>query len=543
MSDFMKNMVYDLIIIGGGINGAGIARDAAERGLSVYLAEKNDFGFGTTFRSTKLIHGGLRYLEHYEIGLVRESLRERETLLRHAPHLVRPIQFVIPIYDDHKYGYGKVKLGLLAYDVLSYDKSLENHKSYSTEEMLAFEPNIRARNLNGGFTYFDCQITYPERLCLENILLAKAAGAVIQNYTKVTELLMEADKVCGVKTRDALTGKQSEIRGRVTVNAGGPWVDSILQVRNPYAPKKIGGTKGSHILLPRFRHGPKRALYLPAHQDGRPFFIIPWRDYYWVGTTDIRYDGDLDSVRATADEIDYLLREVNFVVPDAHLTSNDVIYSLAGIRPLPVTDSDTEEAEITRSHIIFDHEDEGLENLFSIIGGKLTTYRRLAEETVDLVYEKLREPAPESQTAEKPSWGGGIADIQKHISDNARRLSQKYKLDDAQIAYLISIYGSQYQRVLNLTDEYPELRERICKNNPDIKAQIVFSIENELPRTLADIYLRRTGIGTSACRGLDCAEAGGAVMGKYWAWKRRRIREEVGDYQRRVELLYGEIAG
>ncbi len=535
----MRHTIYDLIIIGGGINGAGIARDAAERGLSVYLAEKNDFAFGTTFRSTKLIHGGLRYLEHYEIGLVRESLREREILLRQAPHLVHPIQFVIPIYEDNKYGYGKVKLGLLAYDILSYDKTLENHQSYSTEELLTFEPNIRARNLEGGFTYFDCQLTYPERLCLENILLAKAAGAVVQNYTKVIDLLIEDDQIRGVKVRDALTGKESEIHGRVVVNATGAWVDSLLQLRNPYTPKKIGGTKGSHILLPKFRHGPRHALYLPAHQDGRPFFIIPWRDYYWVGTTDIRYEGDLESVRATAEEIEYLLAEVNFVVPDAHLTAKDVIYSLAGIRPLPVTDSDTEEAEITRRHIIFDHEDEGIENLFSIIGGKLTTFRSLAQEAVDLVYEKLHRESPECQTAERPSWGGGMSDLQRYLRDNVRSHAQKSGLAQEQVAYLISIYGSQFRRVLDLANELPELKAPICKNNPDIKAQIVFSIENELPRTLADIFLRRTGIGTSACRGLDCAETGAEVMGKYWGWNRKQIKEEVEDYRRRVELLYG----
>lgn len=535
----MKTQIYDLVVIGGGINGAGIARDAAERGLSVYLAEKNDFAFGTTFRSTKLIHGGLRYLEHYEMGLVRESLREREILLRQAPHLVHPIQFVIPIYEDNKYGYGKVKLGLLAYDILSYDKTLENHKSYSTEELLTFEPNIRARNLKGGFTYFDCQLTYPERLCLENILLAKAAGAVVQNYTKVIDLLIEHNQVRGVKVQEAMTNKESDILGQVVINAAGPWIDSILQSRNPHAQKKIGGTKGSHILLPKFRPGPRHALYLPAHQDGRPFFIIPWRDYYWVGTTDIRYEGDLDSVRATAEEIEYLLREVNFVVPDAHLRAEDVIYSLAGIRPLPVTDSDTEEAEITRSHIIFDHEDEGIDNLFSIIGGKLTTYRSLAQEAVDLVYKKLREPAPESQTAEKPLWGGGMKDMQRYLRDNNRSHAQKSGLAEEQVAYLISIYGSQFRRVLQLAAEGPELKERICKNNPDIKAQIIFSIENELPRTLADIFLRRTGIGTSACRGLDCAEVGAEVMGKYWRWNRKRIKEEVEDYRRRVEMLYG----
>ena len=293
----LMDKLYDLIIIGGGINGAGIARDAAERGLSVFLAEKNDFGFGSTFRSTKLIHGGLRYLAYYEIGLVRESLREREILLKIAPHLVKPIKFVLPVYGDNSYGYGKLKLGLLTYDVLSYDKTLENHKSFSRQELLEIEPNIRAKNLKGGFTYCDCQVTYPERLCLENILMAKEAGADVCSYTQVTDFIKSPDRIEGIRVRDVLNGDEAIIQARLVINAAGPWVDEILQLENRARRPRLGCTKGSHILLARFHGGPRHALYAPAHQDGRPFFMIPWRDYYWVGTTDIRYEGNLDSVR------------------------------------------------------------------------------------------------------------------------------------------------------------------------------------------------------------------------------------------------------
>lgn len=534
----MTDKIYDVIVIGGGINGAGIARDAAERGLSVYLAEKNDFAFGTTFRSTKLIHGGLRYLEHYEIGLVRESLREREILMKVAPHLVRPIKFVIPIYEDNKYGYGKVKLGLIAYDLLSYDKSLENHKSFSVEELIEIEPELRRDHLKGGFVYYDCQVVYPERLCLENILLARQAGAEVHNYTEVIRLIEDENQVLGVKVRDVLTGDESYIYGDVIVNAAGPWVDAILRLQKKKLPKKIGGTKGSHILLPQFPGGPRHALYVPAHQDGRPFFIIPWRKYYWVGTTDIRYNGDLDSVHASKEEVEYLLREVNFVAPGSHITKKDIIYCISGIRPLPVTDDEKEEAEITRRHIIFDHEEEGLHGLISIIGGKLTTYRNLAEETVDYIFEKKGKEPPPCPTEEKPLWGGGMKDIQRYIHENVARYSNLYGLAEEQIEYLITLYGTKFHRVLALIDEAPELKEKICANNPDIKAQIVFSLQHELPRKLADIYLHRTGIGTSACRGLDCAEVGAKIMGKFLNWGRRRIKQEIKDYQELVHNLF-----
>jgi len=540
MVDFKRiSKEYDVIIIGGGINGAGIARDAAERGLSVYLAEKNDFAFGTTFRSTKLIHGGLRYLEHYEIGLVRESLRERERLLNQAPHLVKPIKFVIPIFEDNKYGYGKVKLGLLVYDMLSYDKSLKNHKSYSCDELHDLEPNIRTKNCRGGFVYYDCQVTYPERLCLENILLAKAAGANIYNYTEVIKLIHTKEKIIGIKVRDSLNGEAAEIYGRIVVNASGPWVDKVLNLNHLKSSRKMGGTKGSHILLPKFSKGPRHAIYFPAHQDGRPFFIIPWRDYYWVGTTDIHYKGDFDRVQATPKEIEYLLREVNFVFPQARMTGEDVLYSLAGIRPLPLTNSETEEAEITRSHIIFDHEDEDLDGLLSIIGGKLTTYRNLAEQTVDIIFEKLGLPSPACRTRHAPLWGGGMKSIDRFISYNSKKYCLKYGLTPEQVTYLISIYGSRVKQVLQLIDSEPKLKDRICKNNLDIKAQIIFSLQNELPRTLADIYIRRASIGTSACRGLDCAKEGAKIMGNFLGWRRKRIKQEVKDYERRVEELYG----
>ncbi len=530
--------VYDVIIIGGGINGTGIARDAAERGLSVYLAEKKDFGYGTSFRSTKLIHGGLRYLEHYEIGLVRESLREREILLRVAPHLVRPIKFVLPIYEDHKYGYGKVKLGLVAYDLLSYDKSLQNHQAYSTEELLSLEPHLRKESLKGGFGYFDCQILYPERMCVENVIMAKEAGADVHNYTEVVAFLFHRGRVAGVRVRDRLKGEACEVYARTVVNAAGPWVDEVLRLQRNGPPRKIGGTKGSHILLSRFPGGPDHALYLPAYQDGRPFFVIPWREYYWVGTTDIRYDGDLDAVQASQEEIEYLLREVNFVLPEANVTERDVLYCLAGIRPLPYTGDDKEEAEITRRHIIFDHEDEGLPGLISIIGGKLTTFRSLAEETVDYLFELRKKEPPPCQTATIPTWGGGMKNINRYIRENKRKYSAEFGLEPAQVEHLIALYGKKFWRVLELTRESPDLLERICPDNPDIKAQIVFALQNEFPRTLADILLRRTGIGTSACRGLNCAKTAARVMGKYLRWRRKRIREEIEQYEQEVGQLF-----
>jgi glycerol-3-phosphate dehydrogenase len=533
------NRSYDVIVIGGGINGAGIARDAAERGLSVFLADKDDFGAGTTFRSTKLIHGGLRYLEHYEIGLVRESLREREILMKIAPHLVKPIRFVLPIYEDNKYGYGKVKLGLIAYDMLSYDKSLENHQAFTSDELKTVEPHIRTRHCRGGFTYYDCQVSYPERLGLENILLARHAGAAIHSYTKVVGFLQEGNQICGVVAEDQLTREQMSVHGRVVVNASGPWVDEVLQLGALPTAKQMGGTKGSHILIDRFEAGPQNAVYVPAHQDGRPFFIIPWRQYYWVGTTDVRYQDNLDKVCASNDEVDYLLREINFVFPMAQLGREDVLYALAGVRPLPVTKSATEEAEITRRHLILDHEDDGYEGLISIIGGKLTTYRNLAEETVDYLYKKMDMDAPPCPTSFKALWGGRMNHDPEHIKAYIAQASARYRLESEQVAYLLSIYGSKTRDVLQLIETDSSMRGRLAKQSPDIKAQAIFSAQHEMIRTVSDFLLRRTGLGTGASKGLDTVKTAAKTLGHVLNWDRERIRREIETYERSVEKLYG----
>jgi glycerol-3-phosphate dehydrogenase len=507
--------------------------------LSVFLAEKHDFAYGTTFRSTKLIHGGLRYLEHYEIGLVRESLREREILMRTAPHLVRPIQFVIPIFSDNEYGYGKVKLGLMAYDILSYDKSLENHEAFNCAELLELEPDLRYEHCRGGFTYFDCQVPYPERLCLENILAAKKAGAEVHNYTRVIGFTGDEAHVKGVIARDVITNDVFQVSGDFIINASGPWVDDVLNLKWPASSKKIGGTKGSHILLPRFERGPRHAVYVPAHQDGRPFFIIPWRNCYWVGTTDIRYDGDLDQVRADDDEVEYLLREVNFVFPAANVGRQHIIYKLAGVRPLPKTKGETEEADITRRHLIYNHDDEGVEGLISVIGGKLTTYRNLAEETVDTVLRELDRSAPECKTKELPLPGGEeLSNVAEYVEEQKANKDGS-GLDEEQIEYLISLYGVKYRQVTALLRRYPDLAERIVEEAPDIQAQVIYSAQNEFPKTLADIYIRRMGLGTGALVRPAGIEKGARLLGKYYGWNRQRVRSEIEKYEEEIDLLFG----
>ncbi|HYK21163.1 MAG TPA: glycerol-3-phosphate dehydrogenase/oxidase [Pyrinomonadaceae bacterium] len=386
----------DVIIIGAGINGAGIARDAAMRGLTVLLIDKADAGSGTTAASTRLIHGGLRYLEHFEFGLVRESLRERETLLKIAPHLVKPLPITIPIYKHNKRGPATIRAGMILYDLLSLGKSLPRHRMLSRAETLKRWPGLNPEDLLGSALYCDAQVEFVEELVLENVLDARKHGAEVLTHAPVTNLLAEGDVVSGAEFESE--GKSHFARGKVIVNATGPWIDRLLARAPVESPQLIGGTKGSHIVIPPFRVAPANAIYLEAQSDRRPIFIVPWKGNYLIGTTDVRFEGDPDEVRCEMWEIDYLLAETNLAFPQARLTHDSVLFTYSGVRPLPRT-NDKEEQSITRRHFIREHPQ--FRNLLSIVGGKLTTYRSLAEECVDLVFRKLARPSPPCETAKK----------------------------------------------------------------------------------------------------------------------------------------------
>ena len=391
-----SNQQFDVVIIGAGINGAGIARDAAMRGLSVLLVDKSDIGTGTTSASTRLIHGGLRYLEHYEFGLVRESLRERETLLKIAPHLVRPLPITIPIYKHSRRGRATIRAGMIAYDLLSIGKSLPRHRMLSRGETLKQSPGLNPEGLLGSALYFDAQVEFPERLVLENVLAARGHGAEVLTYTPVTNFRGEGDSVSGVEF--VSEGLSQFARAAVVINAAGPWVDRLLERAPVQSPRLIGGTKGSHMVVSPFPGAPTTAIYIEARSDRRPFFIIPWNGKYLIGTTDVRFEDDPDDVRSEPWEIDYLLSETNLAFPSAQLTRERILFTYAGVRPLARTD-DKDEQSITRRHFICEHPQ--LKNLLSIVGGKLTTYRSLAEECVDLIFRKLGRSSPPCTTAKE----------------------------------------------------------------------------------------------------------------------------------------------
>ncbi len=533
---------FDLIVIGAGINGAGIARDATLRGLSVLLVDKGDVGAGTTSRSTRLVHGGLRYLEHFEVPLVRESLRERETLLHIAPHLVHPLSFLLPIYEEHKRRPVLIRAGMMAYDALSLDKSLERHRMLSRDEALRREPGLRADGLRGAAAYYDAQAAYPERLALENALDARRLGAVVLPYMRVTGLERVHDRVVGVTLHDELHGAEHRARGALVVNAAGPWVDEILGEdggRAGSASRLIGGTKGSHLVVEPFPGAPREAVYAEAVGDGRPYFVVPWNGLYLIGTTDTRYDGDLDAVAATDDEIAYLIEETNRLIPGAALAPEQVLYTYAGVRPLPAA-PDGDEAAITRSHVVHDHarrevpEAERLEGLVSIVGGKITTYRQLAQETVDLAVRKLGRKADKCRTHQLPLPGGTA-----YPFDGFRERFRVTSGLPAETAdRLLRIYGTRAAEALDFADGAPELREPFDPDTGALGVEVVFSLRTELAETLADVVQRRTLVGYGAHAGLRAVDAAAEIAVRHLGWSDERAAQEAEAFRAQATAAF-----
>ena len=532
----ITNQTFDVIVIGGGINGAATARDAALRGLKTLLVEKGDFASGTTSWSTRLIHGGLRYLEYFEFNLVRESLHEREVLLRNAPHLAKPIQMTIPIYHSGSRSYRIIQAGMILYDVLSYDKSLPNHRMLSRKSVRQLFRAIDSDKLAGAAQYYDGQAEHAERLCFENILDAQQAGATVLNYAPVVDIHLSGKRIVGLTCKDLHSDATFEVKAHdktVVINTSGPWVDKVCGLsESPVSnQRKIGGTKGSHIIVDPFPGAPESALYVEAKSDGRPYFIVPWLGQYLIGTTDEKYDGPLDHIKADDDEIDYLIVETNRVLPAARLTRKDVRFTYSGVRPLPYAEG-KKAGSITRAHILHDHTKEGAENLISLIGGKLTTHRQVGEEFVNLVFRKRKQSAPACPTHTRPLPGAILLDDPK-VEEMHGRYGDR--IAPPVLDHLLEIYGSRTADLLALVDESPELAQPIVDGGKDIRAQIVFAVQSELAYTFEDILRRRTTVCMHGNYGFDALPAVADVLQQYCGWDEDRCDRNIRNYHRFME--------
>jgi glycerol-3-phosphate dehydrogenase len=522
---------FDAVVIGGGMAGAGVARDLTLRGASVALFEKGDFASGTSSKSSKLIHGGLRYLELFDFKLVRESLREKKTLERLAPHLVHPLPFLVPVYRGSRRGLITVRLGMWLYDLLTPGRQRERFRVVKPVEALALEPSIRADDLRGAGYYFDDLLLSPERLCLENALSAARHGARVHNYCEVEAVTRGAAGIDGVRVRDLLTGRVHSVRASVVINCAGPWVDRLRELAGVTDAGKrvLRTTKGIHCMLPRMT---ERAVYLSASDD-RMIFVTPWRGFSMVGTTDTDFDGDPDRLAATRDAVEYLLAAVRPALPDPRVAFDRVVYTYAGVRPLSFEEGATA-SRVSRDHKVVVEGPEG--RFLSITGTKLTCFRSLAEQVGDRVMRTLGR-REQSRTARMTLDGldEEAGQVEGRAWMNVSPEMAATGLSRETLQTLVETYGRAYPRILDLVRKLPDGTARLCPSNPEIVAQLHHALAEEMTVSLQDFLFRRTAIGLSSCLGLDCFEAIGRRMGALAGWSSRRLEAELEAYRAAVD--------
>ena len=522
----------DLLVIGGGITGAGIARDAALRGFRTALVEKSDFGAGTSSHSSRLIHGGIRYLEQGALRLVFEASRERRVLLKIAPHLVRPLPFLFPVYRGARLSAWKLRAGMWLYDLLAAFRNVRRHRWLRPKKVRRLEPSLRDRGLVGAALYYDAQVD-DARLVLATMRSAARAGALVANYAEVTSLLKPDGQVRGVTVSDVLSGETHTIRALVVVNATGPWADRLRQLDDSQAPPLLRPTKGAHVVVPRQRIGNEYAVTLISQLDGRVFFVLPWGDLSYIGTTDSDADASPDALRVTSADVTYLLRSANAAFPNAHLAPNDVVSAWVGLRPLLRQNDHASPSEVSREHRV----SESPHGLITIAGGKLTTYRVMARDVVDRVAARLhktdgRRVAPRPRTDRMPLTGGEAAALDVLVESARSR-----GVSEATARHLVASYGSEAAAVLNLADRDRALGDSMVPGRPEIWAEITYAVEREMAMRVQDVLLRRLHLFyQSRDHATPVVPAVVQRMKELLGWDDVREAEELRDYFRVVEL-------
>lgn len=519
--------VFDVCIVGGGINGAAVARDAVLRGMTVALLEKRDFAWGTSSRSTKLVHGGVRYLQQGDVALVLESCRERDVLrTRIAPHLVRAQRFVFPIYDDDSTPVWQLRVGLTVYDLLAGFQNVARHRHLTVEALREHEPALNAQGLCGGALYYDCW-TDDARLTLETALAARAAGAAILNHAEVTQLDKDSTgRVVSARVMDAMSGRETSVKARAFVNVAGPWLDAVRRLDDGGAPPRLRLTKGVHAVFDRSRIGNRDAIVIRG-LDGRVMFAIPWQSQTIVGTTDTFFQGDPADVRADADDVDYILAATNRAFPAARVTARDVIATWAGLRPLVAPEDERTASDVSREDQVF----ESPAGLLSLGGGKLTTHRRVAEVLVDRVAERLGRRVGPCRTADVPLPGGAAYPPGPAAEDEPRSGDE----------HVAARYGSLAGEVAALVKADPALGRPAVGDRPDLVAELVHAVDSEMAFTIDDVLSRRVPLALrSRERDGEVVRTVGSILAQRLGWDDARLEAEVAAYR---EYLRREAEG
>jgi glycerol-3-phosphate dehydrogenase len=523
----LSSQPADLLVIGGGINGAGIARDAAMRGLRTVMVEQNDLGSGTSSRSSRLIHGGLRYLEEGEFGLVLEANRERRTLLRIAPHLVWPLPFVFPIHRGDRITRWRLAAGMLLYDLLALFRNVRTHRMLGKRRMLEAEPMLRDRGLLGGARYYDAQCD-DARLVIATARSAIHHGALVANYIAVRALERTAGRVVGAQLEDRLTGERGVVRASVVVNATGPWADRVRRLEDAGAAPLLQPTKGVHIVVDRARLDHHDAIAFASPIDGRVMFVLPWGNLSYIGTTDTDTVDPPDDIRISADDLVYLLRSANSRFPSARLSVEDIRAAWAGLRPLLMDRDRRAASSRPREHAII----RGSGGMLTIVGGKLTTYRSMAAEVVDQAMRELKHRDGRfrhvrARTDEEPLPGGEAADLSQF-----RERGLELGIPPSSVEHLLRHYGTESAGIFNLVGADRGLLRPLLSPHPAIEAEVLHAVRRELAQTVEDVLVRRIHLFYEhRDQGTEAAERVAQLMGEELGWDLARVREEAERYR------------
>lgn len=507
---------FNVLVIGGGINGVAIARECARAGRRTLLIEQHDFAAGTTSRSTRIIHGGLRYLEHGDIAQVRESLNERQRLLHEYPHLVRPLEFLLALDQDSPRSALAIRAGLWLYRQMG--GRLQNHCNGHQRKDL--ERLLDAGHHFSVFSFHDAQCEFPERLVAAWLAEAIEAGCVARNHVRVLVVKHQEGRVRGAILRDQLNGAEEQISAEIVINATGPWTDSIcrssgIQTANPM----VGGVRGSHLILPKFPGAPQAAIYTEAI-DERPIFLVPWNGQILAGTTEVRDESDPAQVRPSAAEIDYLLASLQRLFPTAHIARSDVHYAFAGVRPLPYSPPN-EPCSISRRHFFHDHTAEGGAGMISVIGGKLTTAGRLAEDCVGML-----------GIASKESPAAAVVrgtEVEVLLNRCTTAVAEVGGIRCETARGIVEWFGKRSMAIARRASRSEEMRAPLCPHSRHIVAEVVDAFENECALTLGDALLRRVPVALGACWSPACSREAARAVGAAMNWDDHRTSMEMED--------------
>jgi glycerol-3-phosphate dehydrogenase len=552
----LSDHVHALLIIGGGIYGATAAWEAASRGLSVALVEKGDFGGATSMNSLKTVHGGLRYLQQLDFSRMRESIGERSTLLRIAPHLVEPLPFLIPTFGHGMKGKEILSIGLFLNDLVGYDRNkgltpsrnIPEGRTIPPEECIRAIPGIPTGGLTGGALWHDCLMYSSERLLLSFLLSAWEAGAALANYVEATKFIIEKDTVKGVVARDLLTGEEFEVRAKVTLNMSGPWLDKVLGRAEALPPKKrLHPSKAMNIVVREIFKGmaiglPSSHTYRVAGREvrtgSRYLFTIPWRGHTLVGTTHLPYDGDPDEFSVTEEDISQFLEEVNGAHPGLGLRTSDVLFAYGGILPMEPESVGSGTVDLVRHYKIYDHgEEETLEGLVSVLGVKYTTARDVSEKAVDHVFRKLGFSPPKTVTRERPLYGGDIEDFDEFVKEEREKKPEA--MSEESFVHLLHCFGSRWGDVLGIIEEEDSYADRVSPAKPVTKAQVLRAVRYEMAVKLADVVMRRTELGSTGFPGDAALATCARLMSWEMGWSEERTAREIDE----VRKLFRKFSG